>query len=205
MQKLRELRSLLDTYQNATVAQIEALGEQCRPEFEQELHLHTRTKNGLKRYYECWFHKCDFDVELCAHWKAQIRLQLERQKSPDKKVIASGVNNAMLLITPSIRDHLGLDDKKALFFAALLVFHERFKHLNSLLTALRERKLRQRIDIYRKFANHFRDAMTFVLPNNDLRSSHPSEAKILASPSELINVLKHFAQREGIRVEWIKM
>jgi hypothetical protein len=204
MQKLPTLQALLAAYENATIAQIDTLGNQCRPEFEQELHLHTSTRNGLKRYYEYWSLKCKLDAELCARWKAQVRLQLEQHKSHNREVIANGVNEAVLLIAPSIQEHSKLDNNKSMFLAALLVFHERYKHLNLLITAVRERKLRQRRDTYRKFANQFPDAMTFVLPKVDLRSRRASKTKILVSPSELIEVLEHFAQREGIRVEWME-
>jgi hypothetical protein len=202
MKKLPPLHALMSAYENAIIKQIEDLGDECRPKFEQELQLHTRTRNGLKRYYEYWSKA--FDAELCAKWKAQVRMELGRHKSHEKDAITRSVSRTVLLIAPSIRDHSKLDDKKAMFFAALLVFHERYKHLILLSTALREHKIRQRKDLYRKFANQFRDAKSFVLPDDDLRSRHRSEAKILASPHELIRVLEQLAQREGIRVEWTK-
>jgi hypothetical protein len=64
----------------------------------------------------------------------------------------------VLLIAPSIQEHSRLDNRKVIFFATLLVFHGRYKHLTLLSTALREHKPK-RIDVYRKFANHFRDAL----------------------------------------------
>jgi len=202
MRKLPVLQSLLANYENAIVAQIDELGDQCRPAFEQELQLHTRTRNGLNRYYECWSRRIKVGAEQFRHWKKQVRLQLEQYKSGDKEVIIKAVREAVWLIAPSIQRELGLEMARAIFFACLLVFEERYNHLNLMSAAIREHKLRQRKDIYRKFAHQFRDAMTFVLPKDSLRNRRSSEASILSSPSEFLQVLEQFAYREGIRVEW---
>ncbi len=200
MQALATLQSLIATYENATLAQIDVLGDDSRPHFEKEFGFHTRTRHGMKQYYEYWSRQ--FTADLCAEWKACVRRRLQTGKSHDKERIFDAVEQAQLLIAPDIQKHSGLNEKTARLFAALLVFHERYKHLQTLSLALRARRLRQRKDTYRKFGNQFRDAMTFVLPNDDLRTRHASESKILAAPSELIDVLEHFARREGIQVEW---
>jgi len=202
MQKIPLFQAILSRYENAVRAHVDALGTQIGPIVGAELNIHSLSRNRLARCYE--IQSKIFDAKLCAKWKKQVRGELKKYEANDEQTIVDGVDKAVHLIAPLIQEQSGLDDRQAAFFATLLIFHERYKRFNSVITGLREHKLRHRVDVYRKFANEFKDVMTFVLPKSDLHASRAFKSKMLVSPSELIKVLEQFAKREGIRIEYVK-
>lgn len=98
-------------------------------------------------------------------------------------------------------DELGLKDNDAIAFSILLAFDERFSHLYPWSVNIKNKKLRQRTDVYRNFASRIGSRVSiFKFPKTDYRTRHMSEEQKVVSPSELTKWLKNYADREGLQV-----
>ena len=106
------------------------------------------------------------------------------------------------LMTEKVMKAFNLKKTQASAFAALVVFDERFVHLFQWAANLPRKVLRRRKDIYCNIASRLGSrAAAISVPDVDYRTRQMSEEQGLVSPSELVNVFKNYADREGLRFE----
>ena len=92
------------------------------------------------------------------------------------------------------------DRAQGLNFVTGWLFRERYHHLYPWAANERTKALLYRRELYRIFASTLAGAKEIHIPNTDYRTRFMSDEQKLVSPSELLNTIKSFAEREGIMV-----
>jgi hypothetical protein len=126
---------------------------------------------------------------------------LEKVSGPHGGGGEEGTRDMVEAVFLKMKEYFTFSDRaQGLDFTTGWMFRQRFQHLYPWAVNERSSSLLHRREIARVFATQvLKNAMELHIPDTDYRTRNMSEEQKLASPSELLSVLKNYAEGKGIR------
>jgi hypothetical protein len=210
LDQAKTLNGYIKEHVSYAMNHIQSLGENVLP-----CGLNAESRGAMHHAYHSWcFMLCPngSTEQQVGQFKSNLReLRAFARLRHGQFKIAGGTSGGnygdsypvtIALMTEKVMVMFNLKKTQASAFAALVAFDERYVHLFQWAANLPRKVLRRRKDIYRNIASRLgRRAAAISVPDVDYRTRQMTEEQAIASPSELVNVLKNFADREGLRFE----
>jgi hypothetical protein len=156
------------------------------------------TRSSLRRAFRLWL----YYLRTQHGEKCQEQLRILRKEGRDCMAKKKDFFNAVdrVAFKAMVIKGLSLKSKsQAETFAALLMFTARYDHLAGWSANLREKALRRRRHEYRNLvAGLLRDAQSVTVVVDDLRARRLSDDQKTACQSQLVLIVKNYADREGL-------
>jgi hypothetical protein len=208
LNQVRDLDRYIKEHYNKAHDFIAALGENVLPEG-----LSIDSRKQMHHSYKTWCYQI-CPVTATSNQKEEFKSSLRELRAFARQRhgsfnIAGGTNGGaygdnyiatIAFMTEKVMQAFGLKKTPASAFAALVAFDERYAHLFPWASNLSSKILRRRHNIYCNFASKLgRLAAVISVPDVDYTTRHMTEEQKVVSPSELVNVLTNYADREGLR------